>query len=121
MIPFVLVGLAAIVIASVLERLRERPQFDWGSMLRQSTILPETDLQVEGLARSGDVGAAVAMYQRLHGVDQKKANKAVALLASGQRDAAAALEKSGSSFTKPAAPGFHAKARGRSPSKRPIR
>jgi hypothetical protein len=74
---FLAAGLVLIVGLSILERVRERPSFDWSRTFRQAPIFPETDLQVEGLARSGDVSQAIAMFQRLHKVDQKKAQRAV--------------------------------------------
>ena len=92
---FLAAGLVLIIGLSILERVRERPSFDWSRTFRQAPIFPETDLQVEGLARSGDVSQAIAMFQRLHKVDQKKAQRAVSLLANGQREQAAALAKTG--------------------------
>ncbi|HEU5154302.1 MAG TPA: tetratricopeptide repeat protein [Gemmatimonadales bacterium] len=94
---FLGVGLFLIVGLSIIERVKERPSFDWSRSFRQAPLFAETDLQVEGLARAGDVRQAVAMFQRLHKVDQKKAQRAVSLLASGQREQAAALAKSGPS------------------------
>ena len=94
---FLGVGLILIIGLSILERVRERPSFDWSRSFRQSPLFPETDLQVEGLARSGDVRQAIAMFQRLHKVDQKKAQRAVSLLANGQREQAAALARTGPS------------------------
>src|SRR4029450_3945388 len=94
---FLAAGLVLIVGLSTLERVRERPSFDWSRSYRQMPLFPETDLQVEGLARSGDMSQAIAMFQRLHKVDQKKAQRAVSLLANGQREQAAALAKTGPS------------------------
>ncbi|HEY7027597.1 MAG TPA: tetratricopeptide repeat protein [Gemmatimonadales bacterium] len=88
-------GLVLILGLAILERVKEQPSFDWSRSFRQTPLFPETDLQVEGLARSGDVRQAIAMFQRLHKVDQKKAQRAVSLLASGQREQAAALGKTG--------------------------
>ena len=100
---FLTAGLVLIVGLSILERLRERPSFDWSRSFRQSPLFPETDLQVEGLARAGDVNLAIAMFQRLHKVDHKKAQRAVSLLASGERQQAAALAQVGPSVMPPAA------------------
>lgn len=88
-------GLAVILTLSVLERLRERPHFDWSRLVRRSALFLETDLQVEGLARSGDLHEAIAMYQRLHRTDHKKAQRAVMLLSSGEREQAAAVANQG--------------------------
>jgi pentatricopeptide repeat protein len=95
---FLGVGLFLIVGLSIIERVKERSSFDWTRSFRQAPLFAETDLQVEGLARSGDVRQAIAMYQRLHRVDQKKAQRAVSLLASGEREQAAAIAKTGPSL-----------------------
>ena len=88
-------GLAAILVLSIVERLRERPHFDWSSLVRRTSLFLETDLQVEGLARSGDLHQAISMYQRLHGADHKKAQRAVMMLASGEREQVPANTKMG--------------------------
>lgn len=79
-----LVGLGIIVIAAVVARFQERPSSGLRGPGRKSGIMPETDLQVEGLARSGELPAAIAMYGRVHRVDLKRARRAVAGLAEGR-------------------------------------
>jgi hypothetical protein len=77
------VGLGLILIAAVVARIQERPTADRRALEHKSGILPETDLQVEGLARAGELPAAIAMYSRTHRVDNKAARRAVAVLAQG--------------------------------------
>jgi hypothetical protein len=77
------VGLGIIVVAAVAARIQERPSFDRGRTARKRGILPETDLQIEGLARAGELPAAIAMYVRVHRVDRNSARRAVMALAGG--------------------------------------
>jgi hypothetical protein len=77
------VGLGIIVVAAVVARIQERPAFDQRGAGQKGGILPETDYQVEGLARAGELQAAIAMYVRVHRVDYKAARRAVAVLVQG--------------------------------------
>ena len=77
------VGLGIIFIAAVVARVQERPTSDQRTQARKSGTGPETDLQIEGLARAGELPAAIAMYGRVHRVDNKAARRGVATLAQG--------------------------------------
>ena len=77
------VGLGIILIAAVVARVQERPTSEQRRQARRSGTGPETDLKIEGLARAGELPAAIAMYSRVHRVDNKAARRGVAVLAEG--------------------------------------